>query len=237
MIRFVLQLLPANLKERVAGTASEEASLPGAQVEGASIGGWRENLSPKWSALKLAVSSGILIWIFYATTAELIWMFVRAPLPAFPVTALEPFRIANQYGLFAVMTRGRYEIEFQGSQDGQSWVAYPFRYKPQDLNRPPGIYAPYQPRFDWHLWFASLGSWRDYPIVPNTEVRLLSNNKDVLALLPAILFRRTRRDRSVRCSGNTGSRAWQKNARPGHGGAGNGWACMRQRWSENLMGP
>ena len=180
--RFLLQLLPANLKERVAGTTSEEASLPGAQVEGALIEGWRENLSATWSALKLAVCSGILIWIFYATTAELIWMFVRAPLPASPVTAIEPFRIANQYGLFAVMTRGRYEIEFQGSQDGQSWVAYPFRYKPQDLKRPPGIYAPYQPRFDWNLWFASLGSWRDYPIVPNTEVRLLSNNKDVLAL-------------------------------------------------------
>ncbi len=186
--RFVLQLLPANLKERVAGTTFEEASLPGAQVEGASIQGWRENLSPKWSALKLAVCSGILIWIFYATTAELIWMFVRAPLPASPVTAIEPFRIANQYGLFAVMTRGRYEIEFQGSQDGQSWVAYPFRYKPQDLNRPPGIYAPYQPRFDWNLWFASLGSWREYPIVPNTEVRLLSNNKDVLALFASNPF-------------------------------------------------
>ena len=85
--RFVLQLLPANLKERVAGTTSEEASLPGAQVEGALIEGWRENLSPTWSALKLAVCSGILIWIFYATTAELIWMFVRAPLPASPVTA------------------------------------------------------------------------------------------------------------------------------------------------------
>jgi len=180
--RFVLQVLPANLKERVAGATSEEASLPGAPTGGASIEGWRESLSPKWSAVKLAVSSGILIWIFYATTAELIWMFVRAPLPASPVTALEPFRIANQYGLFAVMTRGRYEIEFQGLQDGQNWVAYPSRYKPQDVNKPPGIYAPYQPRFDWNLWFASLGSWREYPIVPNTEVRLLSNDKDVLSL-------------------------------------------------------
>ena len=35
-----------------------------------------------------------------------------------PVALLEPLRIANQYGLFAVMTRGRYEIEFQGSNDG-----------------------------------------------------------------------------------------------------------------------
>ena len=81
------------------------------------------------------------------------------------------------------MTRGRFEIEFQGSNDGQTWTPYPFRYKPQALNRPPGIYAPYQPRFDWNLWFASLGSWRDYPIVPNTEVRLLANDKDVLALV------------------------------------------------------
>jgi lipase maturation factor 1 len=80
------------------------------------------------------------------------------------------------------MTHGRYEIEFQGSADGLNWIAYPFRYKPQKLNEPPGIYAPYQPRFDWNLWFASLGSWREYPIVPNAEVRLLSNDNDVLTL-------------------------------------------------------
>ena len=54
--------------------------------------------------------------------------------------------------------------------------------------------------------------------------------------LPAILFRRNRRDRSARCSGNTGSRAWQKNARPGCGGAGNFWGCMRPRWSEQPDG-
>ena len=96
---------------------------------------------------------------------------------------LEPLRIANQYGLFAVMTRGRYEIEFQASNDGENWTPYPFRYKPQALNEAPGIYAPYQPRFDWNLWFASLGSWTNNPIVPNTEVRLLENDPDVLALL------------------------------------------------------
>jgi lipase maturation factor 1 len=135
-----------------------------------------------YRTLKLSLSALILTWIFYVTTAEMIWIFGRAPLPTTPVVALEPFRIANQYGLFAVMTRGRYEIEFQGSNDGQTWVSYPFRYKPQDLNKRPGLYAPYQPRLDWNLWFASLGSWREYPIVPNTEVRLLENAKDVLAL-------------------------------------------------------
>jgi hypothetical protein len=141
-----------------------------------------------WQAIRLAVSAVMLTWIFYATTAELIWMFARVPLPTSPVVALEPFRIANQYGLFAVMTRGRYEIEFQGSDDGVSWIPYPFCHKPQALNEPPGIYAPYQPRFDWNLWFASLGSWREYPLVTNTEERLLTNDKDVLALFAGNLF-------------------------------------------------
>jgi hypothetical protein len=134
-------------------------------------------------AFKLAISAVVLSWIFYATTVQLIWiLWPRAPFPASPVSLLEPFRIANRYGLFAVMTRGRYEIEFQGSNDGQNWVAYPFRYKPQALNERPGIYAPYQPRFDWNLWFASLGSWRDNMFVASTEERLLKNSPDVLKL-------------------------------------------------------
>src|SRR6202020_2701809 len=73
-------------------------------------------------------------------------------------------------------------IEFQGSRDGQRWTAYLFRFKPQALDRAPGIYAPYQPRFEWNLWFASLGSWQQNPLVPRTEERLLTNDPDVLAL-------------------------------------------------------
>jgi len=143
---------------------------------------WKQKIEYHWRAIRLAIAAVMLTWIFYATTAELIWMFSRVLIPSSPVVALEPFRIANQYGLFAVMTRGRYEIEFQGSEDGHNWTAYPFRYKPQALNEPPRIYAPYQPRFDWNLWFASLSSWRESPIVADTEVKLLSNSKDVLSL-------------------------------------------------------
>ena len=157
---------------------------------------WEETSGLQLRAVKLPLVSVMLCWIFYSTTVQLIWMLSpHLPLPTAPVSALEPFRIANQYGLFAVMTRGRYEIEFQGSQDRQNqdrqnWVAYPFRYKPQDPSKPPGIYAPYQPRFDWNLWFASLGSWREYPLVPNTEVRLLENDADVLALFAGNPFPR-----------------------------------------------
>jgi hypothetical protein len=124
-----------------------------------------------------------LVWVFYATTLPLLQMFWReVPLPERPAAWLEPLRIANQYGLFAVMTPHRYEVEFQGSENGTDWVAYPFRYKPQAVNERPRIYAPYQPRFDWNLWFASLGSWREYPWVARTEELLLENDPAVLGL-------------------------------------------------------
>ena len=140
--------------------------------------------APGWSyKFRLWVQAFFLTWIFYATTVLLIFMVIPdAPLPTLPVGILEPFQIANRYGLFAVMTRNRYEIEFQGSRDGQTWTAYPFRYKPQDVHAPPRIYAPYQPRFDWNLWFASLGNWRDNRFVVQVEERLLSGEPEVLAL-------------------------------------------------------
>jgi hypothetical protein len=125
----------------------------------------------------------MLTWVAYVSTAEMVEMlWPTAHLPSAPILALEPFRIANQYGLFAVMTRGRYEIEFQRSNDGTNWTPYMFRYKPQGLDKAPGIYAPYQPRFEWNLWFASLGDWRENNLVPATEERLLENDPDVLGL-------------------------------------------------------
>lgn len=137
--------------------------------------------------LGIAVTTVMLTWIAYGTMAEMVQLVWRdAPLPTAPIAWLDPFRIANQYGLFAVMTRGRYEIEFQGSDDGENWTPYLFRYKPQQLNEAPRVYAPYQPRFDWNLWFASLGEWRQSDIVPLTEERLLENSVDVQGLFKAI---------------------------------------------------
>lgn len=144
---------------------------------------WQDTLRKQWVVLKLAMTAVMLSWIFYVTAVEMIWMVKPVELPTTPVSVLDPFRIANRYGLFAIMTRGRYEIEFQGSDDGQNWLVYPFRFKPQDPAKAPGIYAPYQPRFDWNLWFASLSTWREEPmIVPRTERDLLRGSADVLQL-------------------------------------------------------
>ena len=129
-------------------------------------------------------------WILYVTIVLAPGISHWLPRPLlWPAIAVEPFRIANRYGLFAVMTSERYEIELQGSRDGVHWTPYPFRYKPQDPVRAPGIYAPYQPRFEWNLWFASLGEWRGYPWVVNTELRLLEGSPAVLHLFASDPFR------------------------------------------------
>ncbi len=176
--------------------AADEESIVAADLEprrpARTQPAWRERIMGHWNALHLAFAAVMLSWIAYDTTAELIGLsFGHIPLPTAPIAALEPFRIANQYGLFAVMTRGRYEIEFQGSNDGSNWIAYPFRYKPQALNEAPGIYAPYQPRFDWNLWFASLGDWQQNEIVPLTEERLLVSSPAVLSLFRSNPFNET----------------------------------------------
>ena len=170
--RFLERFVPARWTSTEAVATAGDRSTSDARP-------WRRKLVRVWSASGLGVSAIMLSWVFYAATAEMLGNF---RLPSWPIVALEPFRIANRYGLFARMTRGRYEIEFQGSDDGENWKPYAFRYKPQELDQAPRIYAPYQPRFDWNLWFASLDSWRESPIVPNAVIRLLSNERDVLQL-------------------------------------------------------
>lgn len=176
--RTLVSWLPARYRGRLA-LPEADSEAPASELKREPEHGAKR----AFRAVKLTVSTLLLALIAYATTFELLNIVMHdLPLPTAPVAVLEPFRIANQYGLFAVMTTGRYEIEFQGSNDGQNWTAYPFQYKPQTLNERPGIYAPYQPRFDWNLWFASLVDWQQAEIVPLTEERLLDNDADVLSL-------------------------------------------------------
>ena len=96
---------------------------------------------------------------------------------------LEPFRIVNGYGLFRVMTKERGEIVIEGSADGIEWLPYEFKWKPGDLMRAPGWCAPHQPRLDWQMWFAALGSYRENPWFGRLIVRLLHGSQDVRQLL------------------------------------------------------
>ena len=110
------------------------------------------------------------------------------PLPIAPLVEpiaefIAPFRSVNSYGLFAVMTTIRPEIVVEGSDDGVTWSAYEFTYKPGDLRRRPPWVAPHQPRLDWQMWFAALSRYEDEPWFRNFLLRLLEGSPDTRRLL------------------------------------------------------
>lgn len=177
--RFIEWLVPKKIRQLV-DTRRVQSAEEGSEASGAN---WRVVWHKRLALLRWSITGICLGLVFYSTTTQLLWELTPSlPLSQTPVEMLDPFRIANRYGLFAVMTHARYEIQFQGSTDGKIWTPYPFRYKPQDIYKAPGIYAPYQPRFEWNLWFASLGTWQEYRWVIWTEERLLQSQPDVLAL-------------------------------------------------------
>ena len=125
-----------------------------------------------------------LWWCYTAIAPEAKW-----PGPLLVLRAYcEPFRIANGYGLFRVMTKERPEIVFEGSADAFDWHPYEFKWKPGDVNRAPQWNAPHQPRLDWSMWFAALGSQRDQIVAVRFAGCLLRNEASVLRLLAANPF-------------------------------------------------
>ena len=108
---------------------------------------------------------------------------VRLPSPlTAPLRLVEPLRSTNGYGLFRVMTTRREEISLEGSDDGTTWREYELQYKPGDVLRRPGFVEPHQPRLDWQMWFAALGSFDTTPWFRNLLIRLLQGSRPVLRL-------------------------------------------------------
>ena len=96
---------------------------------------------------------------------------------------IEPLHVVNGYGLFAVMTTERNEVVLEGSNDGNEWREYAFRYKPGDPARRPRWNIPHQPRLDWQMWFAALDNPRRLRWFAQFLRRLLQNEPTVTALL------------------------------------------------------
>jgi hypothetical protein len=133
----------------------------------------------------LGMVAGIVFAVTAGQTLETVWPVVVVPVPIQVVSQwIEPFRIANPYGLFRVMTTDRPEITVEGSNDGVSWRPYRFRWKPGELNGRPQFTTPHMPRLDWQMWFAALtGDCRAVPWFLQFEQRLLTGTPEVLALL------------------------------------------------------
>lgn len=95
----------------------------------------------------------------------------------------QPLHLVNPYGPFAVITTDRMEIVIEGSDDGNNWKEYGFKYKPDDVNKPLSWNIPHQPRLDWQMWFAALSDSESNPWFGRFMQRLLENSQPVLGLL------------------------------------------------------
>ena len=132
-----------------------------------------------------AVCTSVVCFVLFTSGFEMVGeLSGRHWAPADAVIhTIAPFGIVNTYGLFAVMTMSRPEIIIEGSNDGVSWLAYEFKYKPGKLTRCPPWVEPHQPRLDWQMWFAALGDYRTDPWILHFLERLLDGSPPVLGLL------------------------------------------------------
>ncbi|MFZ0962521.1 MAG: lipase maturation factor family protein [Terriglobia bacterium] len=137
-------------------------------------------------SLRRWVTTPVALTIFAAGLLQLADLLSVEWLPpsAFQLLSdLQPVRIVNSYGLFAVMTTSRPEIIIEGSNDGETWLDYEFKFKAGDKRRAPRWVEPLQPRLDWQMWFAALGDYRSSPWFTELMRRLLEGSPPVLALL------------------------------------------------------
>lgn len=117
---------------------------------------------------------------------------------------VDRYQLVNSYGLFRRMTGvgGRPEVVIEGSHDGVTWTVsmatqirlqfqgflvnslldllqeIEFMYKPGNLSAPPPVLTPHQPRLDWQMWFAALGSHTQAPWFTSLMYRLLQGKED-----------------------------------------------------------
>jgi len=103
-------------------------------------------------------------------------------------TSFNSLHLVGTYGAFGSITRPRYEVIVEGTEDdgllaSARWREYQFKGKPGALNYRPAQIAPYHLRLDWLMWFAAMSDYRDYPWFVNLMEKLLEGDAEVLGLL------------------------------------------------------
>ena len=117
----------------------------------------------------------MLGWFHYAIAGLVVLMSI--PVVANMVsarqimnTSFNSLHLVGTYGAFGSITRPRYEVIVEGTDDEASlstarWREYQFKGKPGALNYRPAQIAPYHLRLDWLMWFAAMSDYRRLPVV------------------------------------------------------------------------
>lgn len=102
--------------------------------------------------------------------------------------SFNPLHLVNTYGAFGNVTRQRYEIILEGTDDDPDsdkavWKPYEFKGKPGNTSRFPAQIAPYHLRLDWQMWFAAMTTHHQHPWFPVMLKKMLEGDEAFLKLL------------------------------------------------------
>lgn len=102
--------------------------------------------------------------------------------------SFEPLHLVNTYGAFGAVTKVRYEIVVEGTDEAIllpniPWKEYEFKGKPGNIFRRPCAVSPYHWKLDWQMWFAAMSEYWYHPWFLNVVAKLLQNDKPVLKLM------------------------------------------------------
>src|SRR5262249_59760649 len=102
--------------------------------------------------------------------------------------SFNPLHLVNAYGAFGSVTRDRYEVVVEGTEQEvpsseANWREYEFKAKPGDLGRRPPQIAPYHLQLDWLMWFAAMSSPLHHPWFVPFIGKLLENDPAAIKLL------------------------------------------------------
>lgn len=103
-------------------------------------------------------------------------------------TSFDPLHLVGSYGAFGAITRPRYEVVVEGTEDSvitdsTKWIEYELIGKPGRLNKMPPQIAPYHLRLDWLMWFAAFNPTVSDPWFVHFVQKLLEGDKQILSLL------------------------------------------------------
>jgi hypothetical protein len=101
--------------------------------------------------------------------------------------SFEPLHLVNTYGAFGSITRDRFEVVIEGTDDetltSQTvWREYEVRAKPGDPARRPPQVAPYHLRLGWLMWFEAMSPSPSSHWFLNLVTRVLEGDQGTLSL-------------------------------------------------------
>jgi hypothetical protein len=137
------------------------------------------------SRINNAIAIGLSLLVVYLSIAPITNLISERQMMN---TSFDRLSLVNTYGAFGAVGKERDEIIFEGTDDAiitgdTKWKEYEFKAKPGNPDLRPPFIAPYQPRIDWQIWFAAMGSPAEYPWTLHFVWKLLHNDPGTLSLL------------------------------------------------------